>query len=183
MTEREKYLKHKAERDALARRLAEIPDERARLVEEAAPLAERLIRSEILDDGQTAALKSAVAKNTDETARLNAELENGKQRLKVLNNVLRELAEKAQSELTEPLMQRYRTALAEFVSLLRTAARAEHEVIAVREAARIAFDEVGGRSPLDAWPAVILRDGFSDALQPALESFIERVKASFMVEG
>jgi dGTP triphosphohydrolase len=182
MTNREKYLKLKTERESLAARLAAIPSERQKLVEESAPLAERALRAEILEEGQTTALKSAVKKNSDESSRLNAELDEGRRRLKVMNEVLREIAEQAQHDEIEPHTRRYKTALSRFISALRAAAAAEREVVAVRESVRKAFDEIDSRCPLDAWPTVVLRDASSDALQQPLEQFIERAKLQFGIE-
>ena len=183
MTERDKYLKLKAERDALAERLSAIPRYSQKLAEEAGPLAEQAMRSEILGEEQTTALKNAVKRNADEAARLNAELEDGRRRLRVMNEVLREYAEKAQAELWEPNMRRYKAVLSREVSAIRAAAAAEREVVAVRESVRKAFDEIDSRCPLDAWPTVVLRDASSDALQQLLEQFIERAKLQFGIEG
>jgi len=182
MTDREKYLKLKTERDTLAIRLSDIPRERAALVEAATPLAEQALRADILREGQTTALKNAVQNNAEATNRLRVELEEGKQRLKVMNDVLREHAEKARTELTAPNVRRIKEALTAFVAALRLAARAEHEVVAVRESVRKAFDEIDALCPVDAWPTVVLRDASSDALQQPLEQFIERAKSQFGIE-
>jgi DNA repair exonuclease SbcCD ATPase subunit len=182
MNNREKYQKLKTERDALIERLSAIPRYAQKLAEEAGPLAEQAVRSEILGEEQTAALKIAVKKNSDESTRLSAELEDGRRRLKVMNEVLRELAEKTQSDEIEQHTRRYRAALSRFVSVLRSAASAEREVIAVREAVRKAFDEIDSRCPLDTLPTIVLRDASSDAMQPTIESFIQHAKLSFGIE-
>jgi hypothetical protein len=182
MTDREKYLKLKADRDALVLRLTDIPRERATLVEAATPLAEQAIRADVLGEGQTTALKSAVQKNAEATNRLSAELEDGKQRLKVINDVLREYAEKARTELALPNVRRFKAALSDFVSALRHAADAEREAFAVRESVREAFDEIDAPCPADAWRPLVLRDFGSAALQPQIEAFLDHLKSVYGIE-
>ena len=155
MTDREKYLKLKTDRDALALRLTDIPRERAQLVEAATPLVEQALRADILEERQTTALKNAVQKNAEATM---LSVERSKQRLKVMNDVLQELALKARAELAAPNTRRFKEAMTEFVAALRLAANAEREAFAVRESVREAFDEIDAPCPVDAWRPLVVRD-------------------------
>ena len=176
MTHRERYLKVEQERHDLTTSIAGLPQQIIWAEGEGRTLEDEVIRRELLGE-DAPATKKELEKKRDDIRRWRLEVEDGQNRARVMARVLQDLREKAVAEELESAHRRFGKAAKALVQAIRTAAKAEAELAAMRVEIGKEFDAVGALNPIERWESVLLLDITKADLKHPLINFIDRMKS------
>ncbi len=179
MTEVERYKKLKLDLEDVAGKLVGIPSRLNQLRGETQPTRDDAIKAEYLGDADLADRKRGEIKTTfDEIRKLEADREELTYRRGILLPILEETRKKAEAEIGPVHLRQFERAVKNFATALRLTAKAEAEIVAVRETANRAFVDIESRLvPLPEWKFLIIRGAdYSTMLKPEIAAVLAQMK-------
>ena len=176
MTHRERFLRVDQERQALASVIAALPQQITWAKGESKTLEDEVIRRELLGE-DVPTQKKELEKKRDDIRRWEREFEDGKNKLRVMSEVLQDLRGKAEADMTPVAHKQFGKAVKDFVEKLQGARAAEVNMAALREEVKREFDEIGSRCPIETWETVIIRHLADANLKVVMGDFIDRMKS------
>jgi len=176
MTERERYLKIEQERQDLSTSIAGLPQQIIWAKGEAGPLEDEVVRRELLGEDSTPKKKELEKKRAD-IRQWEREVEDGKNKVRVMIKVLDDLRGKAGADMVPAAHKRFGKAVKGFIEKLEAARQAEVDLASLREGIKREFDEVGSYCPIEQWEPLIIRHLADPNLKVVMGDFIDRMKS------
>ncbi len=176
MTHRERYLKVWQEREALASRIAGLPQAITQEKVAAKSLEEEAIRKELLED-DVRPQKKALDERRERIRSMTVEYEDGKDRARMMQAVLEEIRHKAEEEMSDPARKRFAQGIRDFLRKLEEARKAEADLVVIWNQVREEYDSIGSRAPIDSWEPVLLRALSDSQLKVSMSDFVDLMKA------
>lgn len=174
MTEVEKFLKLKGERDTLQSRLNSIPAEVSNLSAELGPLQDAAVRAEIEGDKHAPDKRQEIDKSTGRLEALEAEKKKITHRSKVMGEIIVEQRSKAVAELAGIHDKQFRAAVKTFGEALKKAQKAEATLVKVFMDAQVAFSKIDSQSPLPGWEPMFVRGVQDPDMNQKVLGFLDR---------
>ena len=176
MTHKEKYLRVEQERHDLVTSLAGLPDDLQRERDGLKPLEDEVTRREIL--GEAAGDEKRKLDAGRETVRRKTqELEEGRDRARVMLAVLSDLRSKAEADMMEPAKRRFFAGVKELLKKLEEVRQAEAALASLQQEIGREFDAIGSRCPIDRWQTLIIRNLGDPTFRAEISAFVEQMKA------
>ena len=174
MIKKEKYLKLRADRESLTGRITGLRNEIAGLKESLDPLEQEGLRLEILGDPGSASKKAELRAGRDKIRALEAELDEGEKKARIMGELLPDLQREARTELSGECLRKFGSAVGPFLKRLREVAEMERQLEALRLEANKEFHAIGlGYSPIQAWSPFLLKMSGGYPTLPEFEAWVK----------
>jgi hypothetical protein len=157
MSEKQKYLNFKADRETLASRIIGIRNESSRLKESIEPTEDEALRLEVLGSPGAREKKALLKENRERIGRLEAELDEANKKLKIMDSLMNGFREKAFAEVSVEQKRVFEKELRVFVKKVREVIELEKSLVEVRKKIKIEFDNIDKLTPIQEWPPIFLR--------------------------
>jgi predicted RNase H-like nuclease (RuvC/YqgF family) len=178
MTKKEKYLKLHGDRESLTGRIIGLRNEIGALKESLGPLEEAALRLEILGDPGSASKKAELRAGQDKIRALEAELDEGEKKARIMAQLLPDLQREARTELSVECQRAFGKAVGPFLKALRETAEAEGQLEALRLELDKKLHSIGlGSSPIRAWSPFLLKMSGEYPTLPEFEAWAKSLEA------
>jgi len=178
-TEREKYLRLKADLEELGPKVNALEKSVQQLQADAGPAEHAALKAEISMAAGAKEQKKAVTQILDRILLTSAEVEGGKKRIRAMSECLGEFRERARVEVLAECNKALAPAVKAFAGKLREAAAAEITFDGIQKDLRKAFTEIDAPVPAQLEPVspILMRDrSYKDTKRP-WEEFLEKMRA------
>jgi len=162
-TEREKYLRLRADLEGLGPKINALQSEKAALEAEVGPAEHEGLKFELMGDPRAKERRATVQKATARIREISGEVEDGRKRLNAMSECLGELREKARIVVLAECNKALAGPVKTLTSKLREAAAAEVALVAVQLDLRKAFSEIDAPVPAQFSPLVLAPDKVDQA--------------------
>ena len=178
-TEREKYLKLKADLEQLGPRVNALEKTAQQLQADAGPAEHEALKFEIAGDPRAAERQGAVRKTLSRTQEILADVDAGKKRIRATVELLPEFRDRARVEVLAECNMRLVPTVKTFAEKFRAAAAAEIALDGAQKELRNAFSEIDAPVPAQLEPAapILMRDRSYGDIKKPWDEFLEKMKA------